>query len=112
MKFAVHWAPSVYVMTPGWTAAEEAGAQADAAAGDSTAAARTAAQANSVRRCMNSPKFVCRGRCRVSAPASRRPPTRPESCQVRPDLKPGSAQRGGHRAAALALVLVRRDRRV
>src|SRR4051794_33459244 len=33
MKFAVHWAPSVKVMTPGWTAADDAGAHAEAAAG-------------------------------------------------------------------------------
>src|SRR4051812_20278457 len=30
MKFAVHWAPPVKVITPGWTAADEAGAHAEA----------------------------------------------------------------------------------
>src|SRR5438046_3111275 len=30
MKFAVHWAPAVYVLTPGWTVAVAAGAQAEA----------------------------------------------------------------------------------
>ena len=32
-KFDVHCAPSVNVMTPGWTVADDAGAHADATAG-------------------------------------------------------------------------------
>src|SRR5213592_4314901 len=31
MKFAVHWAPSVYIIVPGWIAAVAAGAQDGAA---------------------------------------------------------------------------------
>src|SRR4051794_25330736 len=45
MKFAVHWAPSVNVWTPGWSGAVAAGAQADAlpARASSAATARSAA---------------------------------------------------------------------
>src|ERR1700760_443372 len=51
MKFAVHWAPSVNVCTPGWIVAVAAGAQADAADGAMASAATAAAAARS-RRCM------------------------------------------------------------
>src|SRR5215213_2547810 len=55
-KLEVHCAPSVYVMTPGWTVAEEAGAQVGAAetaaAGASAAATRTQTS-TARRRCMS-----------------------------------------------------------
>src|ERR1700760_1319049 len=54
MKFAVHWAPSVNVWTPGWIVAVAAGAQADAAEGAMASAATAAAAARS-RRCMGLP---------------------------------------------------------
>ena len=48
---AVHWPPAVYVWTPGWMVADDAGAQADAGAEGMKAAprARTAAVASMVR---------------------------------------------------------------
>src|SRR4051812_22177440 len=42
-KFAVHWAPSVNVWTPGWTVAEPAGAHADAVDALNASAVRAAA---------------------------------------------------------------------
>jgi hypothetical protein len=39
MKLAVHWAPSVKVMTPGWTVADDAGAHAEATVGVTAAIA-------------------------------------------------------------------------
>src|SRR3954453_9320204 len=40
MKFAVHWAPSVNVWTPGWIGAVAAGAQAEAVPARTSIAAR------------------------------------------------------------------------
>jgi hypothetical protein len=53
MKLAVHWAPSVWVWTPGWIGAVPAGAQADAAAGAIRNSASAVRAQASVRRCMS-----------------------------------------------------------
>src|SRR4051794_37486641 len=60
MKFDVHWAPSVNVMTPGWTVALPAGAQAKAAVAPSSEAIRaTASVAASLRAFKGLPPADC-----------------------------------------------------
>src|SRR3954451_18679122 len=53
MKFAVHWAPSVNVCTPGWIGAVAAGAQAEAVPARASIAAMAANAAASVIRIFN-----------------------------------------------------------
>src|SRR4051812_6764380 len=50
MKFAVHWPPSVYVCTPGWTAAVEAGAHADAVEATASIPAMATSAVASIKR--------------------------------------------------------------
>src|SRR4051794_26046239 len=53
MKFAVHWAPSVNVWTPGWIGAVAAGAQADALPARASSAATATSAAVSMMRIFN-----------------------------------------------------------
>src|SRR3954465_1967505 len=50
MKLAVHCAPPVNVMTPGWTAADEAGAQADAVPASANSPATATSAVTSIER--------------------------------------------------------------
>src|SRR3954454_3354618 len=50
MKLAVHWAPPVKVITPGWTAAEEAGAHAEAEPASASSPATATSAVTSIKR--------------------------------------------------------------
>src|SRR5690242_7895827 len=102
MKFAVHWAPSVNVWTPGWTVAVAAGAQADAADGTMASAASAAAAARS-RRCMGLASWFGVRRLERSLPSELAVAAQPEAPGRLPTMPPAGddrARTGRQRAVA------------
>src|SRR3954451_9824162 len=99
MKLAVHWAPSVWVMTPGWTVAEEAGAQ-SAAGGAEAPTSVAAATSPAIRVLRMGP--VTQVMVKTCGEGERVPSARVARLDRSHELAARARHAAGHRGAAPA----------